>query len=230
MTEGEHPERPSGFLLGKEFIIVLVIVFSGLSFTLGYFVGKKTVDRETVSPLQAAEGTAQQKRQEPLPAPPDLKAEIAEAGSSPQAVQEIAAEAVPVVAAQDRRDKKNTVAVSQEQQKPAAQSKDEEKAVSHAGVEKTSAAAFSETATDEKINLYTVQIGAFKSAADAGRLKTTFEKKGYKPFISQVKDPKGRKIYKVKTGEFRDKKDAEVLALKLKKTEGLQSYVTTRSE
>lgn len=230
MTEGEYPEQPSGFLLGKEFIIVLVIVFSGLSFTLGYFVGKNTVDYETVSPLQAAEGTAQQNRQEPLPAPPDLKAEIAEVGSSPQAAQEIATEAMPVFATQDRRDNKNTVAVSHEQEKPAAQPKDEENAASHSGAEKTIATAHSGTAPAEKAKLYTVQIGAFKSASDANYLKTTFENKGYKPFISQVKDPKGRKIYKVKTGEFSDKKDAEVLALKLKKTEGLHSYVTTRSE
>ncbi len=230
MTEGEYPERPSGFLLGKEFIIVLVIVFSGLSFTLGYFVGKNTVDHETVSPLQAAEGTAQQNRQEPLPASPDLKTELAEAGSSPQAVQEIATEAMPVSAAQDRRDKKNTVAVSHEQQKPVAQPKDEENAVSHSGVEKPFGAALSGTTTAEKAKLYTVQIGAFNSASDANHLKTTFEKKGYKPFVSQVKDPKGRKMYKVKTGEFSDKKAAEVLALKLKKTEGLHSYVTTRSE
>jgi hypothetical protein len=45
-----------------------------------------------------------------------------------------------------------------------------------------------------------------------------------------VKDKNDNKIYKVKTGEFPDKKDADVLALKLKKTEGLHTFVTTKSE
>ena len=119
---------------------------------------------------------------------------------------------------------------SLEQKISAAQPKDEEKAVSHAGTEKTAVATVPETAADVKAKLYTVQIGAFKNAAEANLLKTTFEKKGYTSFISQGKDPKGHKIYKVKTGEFRDKKDADVLALKLKKTEGLHAYVTNRTE
>ena len=230
MNEGEYPEKPSGFLLGKEFIIVLVIVFSGLSFTLGYFVGKNTVGREAISPLQTAEGTVQQNRQERLPAPPDQTAETAQAGFPPQTSQGVASEPLPVVVMQDKHGGKDTVTVSHEQQKAAAHPKDEEKAASLAGTERPPLAAVSETTADEKAKLYTVQIGAFKNAADANQMKTSFEKKGYKPFIMQAKDPKGRKVYKVKTGEFRDKKDAEVLALKLKKTEELHTYVTTRSE
>lgn len=230
MNEGAYPERPSGFLLGKEFIIVLVIVFSGLSFTLGYFVGKNSIDHETVSTLQAADDTVQQSRQESLPLPPDRTAENAPAGSSPPMVQAVAADTIPVVAMQDKHDGKNTEAVSLEQKKSAAQPKDEEKAASHASTGKTSVPAVTETTADVKARQYAVQIGAFKNAADANLLKMTFEKKGYKSFISQGKDPKGRRIYKVKTGEFRDKKDADVLALKLKKTEGLNAYVTTRSE
>jgi cell division septation protein DedD len=230
MNEGEYPERPSGFLLGKEFIIVLVIVFSGLSFTLGYFVGRNTVGHEAVSPLQAAVGAMQQNRQEPLPAPPDQPGETAQASSPPQTVQGVASEPMFVVAMQDKHGHKETVAVSHGQQKAAAQPKDDEQTASHAGTEETFDTAVPMTTADEKTKRYTVQIGAFKNTEDANYLKTAFEKKGYKPFISQVKDPKGGKIYKVKTGEFRDKKDAEVLALKLKKTEGLHTYVTTRSE
>ena len=230
MNEGELPERPSGILLGKEFIIVIVIVFSSLSFTLGYFVGKNTVGREAASPLQAAQGTVQQNQQEPMPAPPFQTSETAQAGSSPQAVQGVAAEPVSVAATQDKLGRKDTVTVSHEQQKPAAQPKDDERAVSLAGTEKISVTAVPETTADEKAIVYTVQIGAFKNAADADQMKTSFEKKGYQPFIMQVRDPRGRKVYKVKTGEFRDKKDAEVLALKLNKTEELHTYVTTRSE
>ena len=230
MNEGEYPEKPSGFLLGKEFIIVLVIVFSGLSFTLGYFVGKNTVGREAISPLQTAEGTVQQNRQERLPAPPDQTAETAQAGFPPQTSQGVASEPLPVVVMQDKHGGKDTVTVSHEQQKAAAHPKDDEQAASDAGAKKNFDTPVPATTADEKAKWYTVQIGAFKNAADANQMKTSFEKKGYKPFILQIKDPKGRRTYNVKTGAFRDKKDAEVLALKLEKTEGLHTYVTTGPE
>ena len=42
-----HKDRSSLQLLGKEFIIVVVVIFSALSFTLGYFVGKSGTDRKT---------------------------------------------------------------------------------------------------------------------------------------------------------------------------------------
>jgi DedD protein len=78
--------------------------------------------------------------------------------------------------------------------------------------------------------IYSVQIGAFKNIADAKNLKAKFDRKGYKSFISESRNKKAQKIFKVKTGEFREKKEAELLALTLKKTEGLQTYVTTRTE
>jgi len=214
MNEEDYPEKPSGFLLGKEFIIVLVIIFSGISFTLGYFVGRNTVDIAPTAQLHA-EVAAQQARQDaqpPLPAQPPLQqpentaaADAATAQSGQQASAPVAAE------------------------KPAATAPQVQQKNADTG-DKSAARNTGDTRNSEKPRLFTVQIGAFKSIAEAKQLKMKFEKKGYKPFISPVKDKKGNKIYKVKTGEFADKKDAEVLALKLKKTEGLHTYVTTKSE
>ncbi len=230
MNEGLFPEGPSGLLLGRAFIIVLVIVFSGLSFTLGYFVGKNTVDRQVASPLQAAEGTTQQNLPEPLSAPRVQKEEIARTGSSQYTVEEISAETVEPLDARDRQNRNRPAAVSSQQQELVTPSKNEGKVTSRSGSKKTSGASPQEAAADEKDRQYTVQIGAFNSAADANQLKVSFEKKGYKPYITSAKDEKGHNIYKVKTGEFKDKKNADVLALKLKKTEGLHAYVTTRAE
>jgi len=230
MSEEDYPEKPSGFLLGKEFIIVLVVVFSGLSFTLGYFVGKNSLDTATMSPQQTAEGIAQLDRQEPMPALPVQPTETARDGASLQPVQGTSVEAAPVVAIPDKHDREDAVTVPQERQRTAVPPKNTKTVAENAGTEKTASETAAGNRADEKTKLYTVQIGAFKSAAEAKQLKTTFEKKGYKPFISLVKDSKGRNIHKVKTGEFTDKKDAEVLALKLKKTEGLHTYVTIRSE
>jgi DedD protein len=224
MNEEDGPEKPSGFLFGKEFIIVLVIIFSGASFTLGYFVGRNTIDPAPIAPLQTAEGTAQQRGQDALPALPAQAplppAENMPAGSAaqPSSVQPASASSGTEVAPGS-----GAAAVPKEQQKNM-------DPFAPAGAEKTAARTDTGDRTDEKKRLYSVQIGAFKSTDEAKQLKARFEKKGYKPFISVAKDRKGHKIYKVKTGEFPDKKDAEVLALKLKKAEGLHAYVTTKSE
>ncbi|NJD56915.1 MAG: SPOR domain-containing protein [Nitrospirae bacterium] len=222
MNEEDYPERPSGFLLGKEFIVVLVIVFSGISFTLGYFVGKNTAGTAPAPPLLAVETTQQTRpdAQPPLPAQPPLQ----------QPVNAAAADAVPAPPGQpasapvasEKHAGNAAVAAPQVQQKSAN--------TVAAGPDKAAARSTAEPGTSEKPKVFTVQIGAFKSIAEARQLKAKFEKKGYKPFISVVKDRKGTKIYKVKTGEFPDRKDAEVLALKLKKTEALHTYVTTKSE
>lgn len=230
MIEEDYPEKPSGFLLGKEFIIVLVIVFSGVSFTLGYFVGKNTAG-PAVSSLHAAEGIAQQNRQDPPPGSP-IQVPAQPGGTAPAVLpsEEISPDAAPAAALPKRVDGKDTGSVPQEQLKTVSQQKHPEPVASDMGSEKTAAKSGTEFRANEKTGLYTVQFGAFKSAEEAKQLKARFDKKGYKPFISVAKDRKGNKIYKVKTGEFSDRKDADVLALKLKKTEGLDTYVTTKSE
>ncbi|MFZ2198614.1 MAG: SPOR domain-containing protein, partial [Thermodesulfovibrionales bacterium] len=78
--------------------------------------------------------------------------------------------------------------------------------------------------------LYTVQMAAFKSASEAKSFSKKHAKKGLKTYITTSKDKNKVKIYKVKTGEFRDRKSAEVMSLKLNKTEKLKSFVTLKSE
>jgi len=226
MIEEDYPEKPSGFLFGKEFIIVLVIVFSGVSFTLGYFVGKNTAGTAANS-LQAAEGIVQQNRPDLPPAPPAQSTETAPAAVPSQG---ISPESAPAAAVPKQGDGKDTGAAPQEQLKAGVQQKHTQPGAAGTSTEKTAAKTAQESLTAEKTRLYTVQIGAFKSTEEAKQLKARFEKKGYTSFVSAVKDKNGNKIYKVKTGEFPDKKDADVLALKLKKTEGLHTYVTTKSE
>jgi cell division septation protein DedD len=73
---------------------------------------------------------------------------------------------------------------------------------------------------------YTVQAGAFKNEADALALKAKFEKKGYKTQVVNTQEKNREKLFKVMVGAFSVRKDAELLALKLKKTEGLKTFVT----
>jgi cell division septation protein DedD len=77
---------------------------------------------------------------------------------------------------------------------------------------------------------YTVQAGAFKSSHEAGILKERLAKKGYTAYIIQSETKKHEKLYKVMIGKFPTRKQAEVLSLKIKKSEGLQTFVTFRTK
>ena len=212
MNDDEFAERPSAFMLGKEFIIVLVIVFSGLSFTLGYFVGKSG-DRKAQPALQPVESPDLSQKQELPPAPPSLAA-----APAPEQTQAV----LPPIKEPDMK-------IMPATEKPAQQKSAQSQVTAPAqetSVQKVEPAA----AKESNSAIYSVQIGAFKNIADAKNLKAKFDRKGYKSFISESRNKKAQKIFKVKTGEFSEKREAEVFALKLKKTEGLQTYVTTRAE
>ncbi len=239
MIDSEFTEKPSASLFGKEFIIVLVIIFSGLSFTLGYFVGKSGAPKQE-SALKAVESSVQALKQELPPASPLIAA--APAPEQTQAVlppiKEPVAQPAPVKETPGRQ-----LTIHETKTMPA-EVKEKMQHINPVALPQKSAEAQSAKPAPEKSvqkidppvvseskgAIYTVQIGAFRNIAEAKQLKAKFDKKGHKSFISAVKNKKAQKIFKVKTGEFKEKKDAEVLALKLKKTEGLQTYVTMKSE
>lgn len=77
---------------------------------------------------------------------------------------------------------------------------------------------------------YTVQVGAFKDTPDAESLKVKLDKKGFKAYVIVSKSKKDERLYRVWVGEFATRKEAEILALKIKKTEGLQAFVTFKKE
>jgi cell division septation protein DedD len=78
--------------------------------------------------------------------------------------------------------------------------------------------------------VYTVQVGAFKDTPDAESLKVKLDKKGLKAYVIVSKSKKDERLYRVWVGEFTTRKEAEILALKIKKTEGLQAFVTFKKE
>jgi len=206
MNVDNFSEKPSGYKLGREFIIVLVIIFSGLSFTLGYFVGKSGTPKPEQT-LQAVESPAQLQKDELPPVP--LSQAIATSPEQSQTTAPVQQSVLPPY-------KEPVSSIASATEKPA--------------VERSAQNIEPASAMGSKNVIYTVQIGAFKNIVEAKQLKTIFDKKGYKIFISAGKNNKAQKIFKVKTGEFKEKKEAEVLALKLRKTENLQTYVTLKTE
>lgn len=88
-----------------------------------------------------------------------------------------------------------------------------------------------ETVTSPKTRKYTVQVEAFKNTSTADALKEKLNKKGYKASVISVKTIKKENLFKVIVGEFTNRKEAEVMSVKMKKTENLQhAFVTFKSE
>ncbi|MEW6162361.1 MAG: SPOR domain-containing protein [Nitrospirota bacterium] len=77
--------------------------------------------------------------------------------------------------------------------------------------------------------VYTVQVGAFKDASDAEALKTRLDKKGYKANVTPSGSKRKARLYKVWIGEFSNRKEAEMLSMKIKKAEGLQTFITFKT-
>jgi len=73
---------------------------------------------------------------------------------------------------------------------------------------------------------FTVQVGSFKNPAYAKSLKAMLSKKGYATFITASRSAKEGRLHKVRIGKFSDRKKAESLSEEIKKTEGLQAFVT----
>ena len=75
---------------------------------------------------------------------------------------------------------------------------------------------------------YTIQVGAYKTEANAKQVADNLSKKGYQAhIISDLKD--GAPLFKIHIDEFTDKKQARKLAEKLTTKENLSSFVTTTS-
>ena len=75
--------------------------------------------------------------------------------------------------------------------------------------------------------VFTVQVGAFEGASYAEALKKELNKKGYKVYITTLKLKGNEKLYKVCIGRFSSREKADLLSTKIKKKEGLQTFVTS---
>lgn len=75
---------------------------------------------------------------------------------------------------------------------------------------------------------YSVQIAAFQNRRDAENLQRTYLEKGYNVYVLQTHTRERKTVYKVRVGRFEQRKDAELLALKLKTLEGLTPFVTVQ--
>ena len=206
MKRARARDSSSIFYISKWVVIVVIIIVSSISFTLGYYVGKKyyTSDNDQASIVPKNKSILRNDK------------ELHD--------QEIVG--------QERAEKQNILSqtTTQPLQDPQHSTKTKQTAVAKNNhnpheMQKTQPPKKGTT----KIT-YTVQAGAFKSSHEAEILKEKLAKKGYTAYIIQSESKKHENLYKVMIGKFPTRKQAEVLSLKIKKSEGLQSFVTFRTK
>lgn len=208
MKRTDLKENSSVLFIGRGFIIIAIFITSSLSFTLGYFVGKSV--RPPVANQSSAitqQNSTEQKN------PVMYKKEAV--NQQPEQIQEH----------RETQETQQTVEIpkTQEiQQTQETQSSKETRRTEE--TQKTK-----ETKETPKARKYTVQAGAFKGVSDANALKARLDKKGYKTYIT-LETKNHKKLYKVRIGDFATRKEAEILSIKIKKSEGLNTFVTFKTE
>jgi len=218
-------------MLGKEFMIVVVVVFSALSFTLGYFVGKSGTDGGTANLSRAQEIVPLPQKQEPavLPLAQDIPVPenaLLDEEKDKEHLQPQRDEVPAVVETKEAGPAKSLQPGKEKTRAQAASKQVSEEAHQKAVVKKNSADRESKKPDGP---VYTVQIGAFKSSGEAESCRKKLAKNKLKTYVITATNSKKEKIFKVRTGEFSDRKSAEVLALKLSKTEKLKTFVTIKN-
>ena len=216
MKRTDLRENSPIFFIGKGIIIAAILITSSLSFMLGYFVGKNA-EPPVVS-------------QKPLP-PPQESVENENSGPEKQETVTFQPDQIQEArqTVKDNEPQKTRQTPETKETKQATETK-QTATTTPKPQEKKSAKETKETQKTTKIRKYAVQAGAFKDVSDADALKAKLDKKGYKSYVIPTETRKHKKLYKVMAGEFVNRKEAEVLAIKMKRSEGLQTFVTFRKE
>jgi cell division septation protein DedD len=219
-------------LSGKLVLILFTVTAASGGFTLGYFVGKNVPPAPTLQPVpQKSAGIGAQ-----VPSREIKPSEIAPPPAGEPGKMEgnpLLSGTVMAVQEQNRTPAERSIP---RETKPANPHRTEAQTggVSPGSIETARDRSDKEKQGDREQKaragsaVYTVQVGAFNSNAEADSLKTKLEGIGYKPETKKISS-KGNALFKVTVGEFHQKKEAEVLALKMKKAEGLNAFVTRKN-
>jgi cell division septation protein DedD len=76
--------------------------------------------------------------------------------------------------------------------------------------------------------VYAVQVGAFKGGREAERMVNRLTKRGYPAYIVVADVPGQGRLHKVRIGRFDHRAEADRTARRVRKKEGLQTFVTIR--
>ena len=244
--------RIAALLPGKVVLIIITTTAVTGGFTLGYFVGRSVSPSSEPSILKESTGNDLAS----VPVAPNPSFELKNEASSsplpqmePSPLQSTQASAPPALhgATPLTADMRNEEKINPKSQKAAMTEKkiapgtgeqssppvgvsNQDKGTRNTSDLQTSVKSTSAQSTDSSHRkvVYTVQAAAFKQQKDADILRQTLEGKGYKVFTKKEPGPKGVTLFKVRVGEFEQKKDASVFAVKLKKMDGLNAFAVVK--
>lgn len=156
MKEHQSPRASRGAFPGLFIIIGIVVAVSAVSFTLGFFVGKRSgqYDEKQLVELRTAPALPQNEAERPVPPP----------GSDRAGTVQETGQTSPVKTSQEIP---GTDAGQTEQAPPPSVS-DSPESVKKAGTR------------------YSVQVGAFRTIKEASALKSNLQKKGYNSYVETV--------------------------------------------
>lgn len=230
MKKTESKDKSSVLFVGKGIIILSLVITSSLSFVLGFLVGKSynPVLENQISSLSLQERTTSDSVPLANSKPHELQSDKEAQTAGPDTPTP---QSPPV----QNSDVKNGLEAKKAIAAPGAPSQQSASTQSHessnSGITHNKAREINAVKNDKgvaKARKYTVQAGAFKSEADADTLSEKLQKKGYKTSVFPFRTKKHEKLFKVMVGEFSSRKEAELLSVRLKKTEGLKTFVSFR--
>jgi len=73
--------------------------------------------------------------------------------------------------------------------------------------------------------MFAVQVGAFESLTDAEHLSKGYKGKGYDAYVLRDSASGAKAVFKVRVGEFADRDEARLMAVKIKSIEGIGAYI-----
>jgi len=214
-------------------LLVLVLVVSLSSFTLGVIVGRRGAERDMAQsfPEPRRIMVAEVPQQTPLPEP------VVEEEAKPAEEEKLTfydnlsrGETVPLGSGINLPPEEKKAQEVKPQPKPAPQpAPTEKKAIEPPAPAKTPAVAKqipSSIPPADASGTYSVQVGAFSSVADAGRLKKSLIKKGYPVFIAEADlGPKGL-WYRVRLGPYADPDTAKKALLIADQKDKIKGFVS----
>jgi cell division protein FtsN len=234
MKRGTFKENPSVFFIGRGFIIIAILIVSSLSFTLGYFVGKST--HQSVG-SQAFFIPAQQDNTEKKSILNEEKeAVVQQSGETEQSQQTLETQQSQKISQtretqENRKTSENNSSLPLGKDEKTGFSKETKNIQEPLNVGKADKPKMvPDTKQTGRTRTYTVQAGAFKHISEAESLKAKLDEKGYKTYMIQSKTKRHQKLYKVMIGEFVTRKEADALSAKIKKSEGLKTFVRIKPE
>ncbi|RMG04275.1 MAG: SPOR domain-containing protein [Nitrospirae bacterium] len=209
-----YSKVPSGLFSGRVILIALLVVLSSTTFILGYFVGKMGREEKPTSLNTFTLKTDLEKESDTSPQTDITEKQLGEImegreNSEPEDTVET---------------KESTPAAPEEESQKAKNTKKEAIKTTPKEVKKQVKKVARNTATNRKVDYYTIQAGAFNSLTQAKRLEKKITDSGYPVQIVKAVNNK-KTLYKVRVGRYKSRKEAEISAIRLTRNLGVKTFV-----